>query len=150
MIIDGCQVFIFRESATWKGKPTRGRRTFVCMVGKVRVDIGIAQCHSNDQFLRKRGTEIATGRAYQRHNLEIAADEMQQSYSNQSFRPQIREGQKLVEIEKVIRELLVDCFGFRWTPRPPRKKPDPKWDLPVAAPPTPLAEREVSDNDIPF
>ena len=55
--------FIFRESATWKGKPTKHRRTFVIIVGRVRADVGISRCSTLDSFNRKRGREIAEGRA---------------------------------------------------------------------------------------
>ena len=55
--------FIFREAATWRGKPTKGRRTFVVFIRDGFAHFGVSKCCKKDQFIRRRGLEIAIGRA---------------------------------------------------------------------------------------
>lgn len=61
--------YIFRESATWKGKPIRGRRTFVFLVDESdpaivgRVGFGVATRNCNENSSNKLGVKVAEARA---------------------------------------------------------------------------------------
>ena len=104
---DNC--LIFRESATFNGVPINGRRTFAVKVvnevpGSTDMSVGFSRCSNKDHFCKKRGREIAIGRAT-KVPCKIAS-------LHYNFYIQGPSSDK--QFPKAVREMLVLQFGFRW------------------------------------
>jgi len=160
---DDKKIFIFRESATLKGKPTKGRRTFVVIVpmGYDYVYIGVARCCEKDQFNRRIGVAVARGRALKKMQDECFTK------NGYAYNLGLRFSDSHSELLKGIWKCLQNTIPhpFRWDTakglRPPIPRavapitPAPEIPvIPAATPVVPLSQdfpvASMADDDIPF
>ena len=106
--------FIFRESANYHGKPARRRRTFVVLEQvNGALAFGVAMCSPRDQFSKKRGVQIAEGRALR----ALSSPSNERSWFWTPEQNSITKSGTRAAKATWLLHFLRNNQGFRWEPK---------------------------------